>query len=238
MPPKYIDDAPLMAQLAMTADELPLYFQQARRVKELYEGRIEVAVGMELDFLPEDPDFAGRLVDRHGERMEDIVFSVHYLPGIGGNQCIDYTPETFDSRLIRYYGSMDQVAEEYYNHVERAIEWAAGLPGRRRIGHINLIEKFRLELPPLDEALVERRLRGILPKLEAAGAGVDVNTAGFRKPTCGKAYVPEWFMQECLQRGIPLVFGSDSHKPSEVGSGWDWYEAAMKKAESDIGNKR
>ena len=121
--------------------------------------------------------------------MEDIVFSVHYLPGIGGNQCIDYTPATFDSRLIRYYGSMDQVAEEYYNHVERAIEWASGLPGRKRIGHINLIEKFRLELPQLDEALVERRLRGILPKLEAAGAGVDVNTAGFRKPTCGKAYV-------------------------------------------------
>ncbi|MBD2868652.1 histidinol-phosphatase HisJ [Paenibacillus sp. IB182493] len=231
LPEAYVDDPRLMKELAMKDVELPLYFEEAKRTKERYEGRIEVAVGLELDYLPEDPDFALRLVDKYGEKLEDVVFSVHYLPGIGGNQCVDYTPETFSEKLIKHYGSMDKVAEEYYNHIEAAIEWAAGLPCRKRIGHINLIEKFRLTLPELDESLVRRRLSGILPKLEAAGAGVDVNTAGFRKPTCGKAYVPEWFMAECVRRGIPLVFGSDSHKPEEVGSGWDWFEAALSEAE-------
>ncbi|WP_245600196.1 histidinol-phosphatase HisJ [Paenibacillus harenae] len=235
LPEAYVDDPKLMKELAMKEEELPLYFMEARRAKERYEGRIEVAVGLELDYLPEDPDFALRLVDKYGEQLEDVVFSVHYLPGIGGNQCIDYTPETFSDKLIAYYGSMDKAAEEYYNHIEAAIEWAAGLPCRKRIGHINLIEKFRLALPELDESLVKRRLNGILPKLEAAGAGVDVNTAGFRKPTCGKAYVPEWFMAQCLQRGIPLVFGSDSHKPEEVGSAWDWFETALSRAEESLG---
>ncbi|WP_169083666.1 histidinol-phosphatase HisJ [Paenibacillus sp. PL91] len=234
LPAGYIDDLPLMAQLAMKEEELPLYFEQARQAKARYEGRIEAAVGLELDFLPEDPDFALRLVDKYGEQLEDVVFSVHYLPGIGGNQCIDYTPETFQTKLIQYYGSMDKVAEEYYNHVEAAIEWASKLPCRKRIGHINLIEKFHLALPELDETLVKRRLNGILPKLEAAGAGVDVNTAGFRKPTCGKAYVPEWFILECLKRGIPLVYGSDSHKPDEVGAGWDWFERTLNEARKEI----
>ena len=84
-------------------------------------------------------------------------------------RCIDFTPEDFAEHLLSYYGSMERVVDEYYNHVEAAVEWASTLPMRKRIGHINLIEKFALKLPPpFDEEQIERRLSAICPSSRRA----------------------------------------------------------------------
>jgi histidinol-phosphatase (PHP family) len=227
LPAAWVADARLMRELAMPEEELPHYFNYALRMKRKYEGRIEVTVGLELDYLHGANEFSERMVERWGGVLEDAVVSVHFLPGTGGMRCIDYTPDDFREGLLAYYGSMSQVVDEYYNHVEAAIEWAARLPVRCRLGHINLIEKFRLALPEMDDEQIERRLRAILPKLAAAGVGIDVNTAGLRVATCGRPYVPEWFLRECRERGILCVYGSDAHRPEHVGAGWEWYEEMM-----------
>jgi len=230
LPDRWVQDEKLMEELAMDRDELPSYLDYAKRMKESYAGRLEVTIGLELDYLDGHVGFSEKLIEGRAGVLEDLVISVHYLPGVGGIRCIDFTPEDFREGLIGYYGTMNAVAEEYFNHVEKAIAWAAGLPGRKRMGHLGLIEKFRTALPLEDADLVDRRLRGLLPKLAGAGLGVDVNTAGLRVATCGKPYVPEWFLRDCRQLGIPLVYGSDSHRPDHVGTGWDWFEGLMKEA--------
>lgn len=227
LPAGWIDDPPLMKELAMPVEELPVYMEFVKEIKQRYEGKIEITVGLELDYLAGRQDFTQQIVDEWQKDLEDVVYSVHYLPGVGGMRCIDYTPDDFQRNLIAYYGTMDTVVDTYYDHVEQAIAQAAQLPMRVRIGHINLIEKFSSALPPIDEALIKRRLEKILPLLEKTKVGIDVNTAGLRVGTCGKPYVPEWFLAECMKRGIACVYGSDSHKPEQVGLGWDWFERAM-----------
>lgn len=227
LPAGFVPDEKLFAELAMPPEELPDYMAYAKEMKRRYEGKLEVTVGLELDYLPGQLDFTERIVDEWQRELEDVVYSVHYLPGTGGMRCIDYTADDFRKHLLAYYGSMDAVVNEYYDHVEEAIRWAAKLPMRKRLGHINLIEKFRLELPEIDEALICRRLEGILPLLVESSVGIDVNTAGLRVATCGKPYVPEWFLAACRKQGIPCIYGSDSHKPEQVGFGWEWYEQQM-----------
>lgn len=227
LPARWVDNEKLMAELAMPMEELPDYLDYARSIKAKFAGRIDIAVGLEMDYLDGAEAFSDALLETHLGALEDVVVSVHFLPGAGGMRCIDFTPEDFAAGLLSHYGSMDAVAEEYYNHVEKALEWAARIPVRKRLGHINLIEKFRTALPAIDPSLIERRLKGILPKLASAGVGIDVNTAGLRVVTCGKPYVPEWFIGECMKLGIPCVYGSDSHKPEQVGLGWDWFESAV-----------
>ncbi|RAV22042.1 histidinol-phosphatase HisJ [Paenibacillus contaminans] len=222
----------LMAELAMSEEELPAYIAYAQEIKKQYAGRIEIAVGLEFDYLQGRTDYTEIMVDKWYKELEDVVYSVHYLPGVDGMRCIDFTPDDFKDGLLAHYGSIANVVDEYYNHVEAAIAFAAKLPMRKRIGHINLIEKFRLALPEFDDTQIRSRLEAIIPQLEAGGVGIDVNTAGLRVPTCGKPYVPEWFLQECVKRGIECVYGSDSHRPDHVGSGWDWYEARMIEAEA------
>ncbi|MDI4644013.1 histidinol-phosphatase HisJ [Cohnella hashimotonis] len=229
LPDRYVDDPKLMAELAMPERELPEYMAYAAAVKARYADRIEVAVGLEMDYLPGMTDYSDRLIAPWLGELEDIVVSVHYLPGKGGMRCIDFTPTDFADAFLDHYGSMDAVAEAYYDAVEGAIAWASTLPGsiRRRIGHVNLIRKFQRELPPMNAERARARLEALLPKLKAAGVGLDVNVSGFRKPTCGEAYVPEWLIDRCIAEGIELVYGSDTHKPAEVGADWDWFERAI-----------
>ncbi len=223
LPEGWVNDRKLWEELAMPEEELPVYMAYAQEMKRRYEGRIDVAVGLELDYLPDRPEYTERIVERWERELEDVVYSVHFLPGADGMYCIDFTPDDFRTNLLSYYGTMDKLAEQYYDQVEAAIERAARLPMRTRIGHINLIEKFRLALPELDESLVRRRMEGLLPLLAKSGVGVDVNTAGLRVPTCGKPYVPDWFIAECRRLGIACVYGSDAHKPEHVGAGWEWF---------------
>lgn len=232
LPQGWIADHDIWDELAMPEEELSLYMAYVQEMKRTYEGRIEVAAGLEFDYLPGRLDYTERMLDRWQDELEDVVYSVHYLPGRDGMRCLDFKAEHFKEQLLSYYGSMERVVNEYYDHVEAAIEWASRFPMRKRIGHINLIEKFHQALPEIDESLIRSRLEGMLPLLVKSGVGVDVNTAGMRVATCGKPYVPEWFLAECMKQGIPCVYGSDSHKPEQVGFGWDWFEKQMSGRES------
>ncbi|WP_040949219.1 histidinol-phosphatase HisJ [Gorillibacterium massiliense] len=223
LPAGWVDNEPLMRELAMEDHELAEYFLAVEQAKAKYAGKLEVTVGLEMDYLHGRTDYSDEIVRRFGSRIEDAVVSVHFLPGFGGMRCLDFTPADFRDGLLSVYGAMEKVVDAYYDHVELAIRWAAGLSMRKRLGHVNLIEKFRDALPPLDEAQMNDRLHRLIPLLKECGVGIDVNTAGMRVATCGKPYVPKWFLARCQEEGIPCVFGSDSHKPEDVGKGWNWF---------------
>lgn len=227
LPQAWVDNKQLMAELAMPMEELPAYFDYVRSMKERYAEAIDIAIGLEVDYLHGATAFSEDMLEPWTSLLEDVVVSVHYLPGVGGMRCLDYTAEDFTEGLLDYYGSMENVIHEYYDHVEKAIAWASVLPGRTRIGHINLIEKFRLSLPEMDQAVMERRLKGMLPLLAAKGVGLDVNTAGLRVSSTGRPYAPAWLLHACREHRISCVYGSDSHKPEQVGLGWEWFEQAM-----------
>lgn len=226
LPDRWVDDDVLMAELAMDQSELPAYVEYVLEHKQRYEGKLDVRLGLELDYLDGATSFTRDFLAPYLSQLEDLIVSVHYLPGKGGMRCIDYKPSDFETNLLSHYGTMEQVVDEYYNHVERAIQFAAGLPCDKRIGHINLIEKFRLALPPIDEAQIRDRLERILPMLVKTGVGLDINTAGLRVATCGQVYVPDWFMQQAIEAGVPCVYGSDSHKSEHVSYGWDGIQQA------------
>ena len=227
LPEGWVPDERLMAELAMPLQELPAYFDYVLGMKKRCEGKIELAVGLEMDYLHGNTAFSDELIRPYLDVLEDIVVSVHFLPGEGGMYCVDFTADDLKRNLLSAYGSMDSLAETYFDHVEQSVAWAAKLPMRKRIGHPLLITKFRSELPPMDEALIRRRLERLADLLAQSGVGLDVNTAGLRVPTCGQAYAPEWFIRRCMEAGVEVVYGSDSHKPDHVGFGYDWFEAAM-----------
>ncbi|TVY10944.1 histidinol-phosphatase HisJ [Paenibacillus cremeus] len=234
LPVDWVDDPILMESLAMPPEELPLYFQYAKEMKQKYQGRLEVTVGLELDYLPGNWEFTEQIVDRWQNDLEDVVYSVHYLPGKGGTRCIDYTPQDFREHLLTYYGTMERVVDEYFNQVEEAIALAAKLPMRVRMGHINLIRKFQRALPDIDEAQIKSRLSKVIPLLANGKVGIDVNTAGLRVETCGEPYVPEWFLAACRKQGVDCIYGSDAHKPEHLGTAWEWFaEQPQAKAATD-----
>lgn len=223
LPLNWLDDPSLYKRLAMPYSELSLYIEHAKRYKQKCIGKIDVTVGLELDYLPGKLDFTERIIYDFDQELEDIIYSVHYIPGSSGMRLIDYQPDYFRENILKYYGTMERVVDEYFNCIEEAIRWISQFSIRKRIGHINLIEKFKNVLPEIDEGQVKNRLEKIIPLLYKMNVGLDVNTAGLRVLTCGKTYVPEWFLLKCRQHGISCVYGSDAHSPEHIGTGWDWF---------------
>lgn len=227
LPDGWLRNEALQSTLAMPMANLDAYFRTMHSAKRAYQAKLDIRVGLELDYLPGSEAFTESLLRTHRESLDDLVLSVHFLPGTAGMRCIDYTPADFSDGLIAHYGSMEQVVDVYYQHVRQAILFAATLPVPVRIGHINLIHKFQTQLPPCPEDLTDAHLREILPLLKEHRVGIDVNTAGFRVETCQRPYVPSWFLRACVQDGIACVFGSDAHHPKDVAAGWDWFAQAM-----------
>lgn len=218
-------------ELAMSFDELDHYFREAKAYKKQFEGTLDIRIGLELDYLPGQESFTNQLVEKYAEHMDEAILSVHFLPGVGGMRFLDNTPDDFEVGLLQHYGTMEEIVDAYFEDVQTAIRMAGAFPLPMRIGHIGLIEKFRRALPPINPDQMNEHFESLLPLLLQYGVGVDVNTAGLRKETCGIAYVPHWFIDQCKARGIACVFGSDAHSPSDVGADWDWFAQAMRSPE-------
>jgi histidinol-phosphatase (PHP family) len=223
LPAGWLADADLQSQLAMQPSRLEDYFAAVQRCKDQYRERINIRCGLELDYLPCAESFTYDLVSQYRHVMDEAVVSVHFLPGQGGMRCVDHTAQDVAEGLLAHYGSMGSLLHAYYDHVEQAIRFASTLPMPTRVGHINLIEKFRLDLPEMDEGAMRERQERLLPLLAATGVGVDVNLAGLRKPSCGKPYVEPWFVEACRRQGTLCVFGSDAHAPGDVGKGLETF---------------
>jgi len=56
--------------------------------------------------------------------------------------------------------------------------------------------------------------------IAAAGAAVEVSTAGLRKPV-GELYPAPAFAEMCVEAGVPFALSSDAHLPEQVGYGYD-----------------
>jgi len=55
-----------------------------------------------------------------------------------------------------------------------------------------------------------------LDAIKKSGMAIEINAAGYRKPI-GEAYPSRELLEMAYERDIPITFGSDAHKPEQVG---------------------
>ncbi len=100
---------------------------------------------------------------------------------------------------------------------------------RLSVGHLLLPDKFRALHPQRaegEDALVAR----VVEVAAANGYGLDLNSAGLRRPHCRALYLRGAPLALGLRLGTPIVFGSDAHRPDEVGCGWAEAETELGRA--------
>ncbi len=185
-------------QSRMPAEQLGLYHALIEEARAQAPDGFYVGLGLEADFHPGTTDYVRRQLEAYP--YDYVIGSVHYI-GAWPFDHPDFTDE-FDRR------DRLELYSEYYGLVYAAIE--AGVFDA--IGHLDLPKKFG-HVPP-EEAwdLVE----GVLTAIKGADLALDVNTAGWRKPI-GEIYPAPRIIKRAAELGIPVVLGSDAHKPEEVG---------------------
>jgi histidinol-phosphatase (PHP family) len=190
---------------AMGIDELDDYVTLVRELQSEYAGDIRVLLGIEADYIEDTLDETARVLSDYP--FDYAIGSVHV---IGDRFPFDHSAMV--ERLPEY--GIDRIFVESLGLVARAA--ATGLFDV--IGHIDQAKKYGHR--PADALVVAAAAEEALCAIAAAGIALELNTCGWRKPAA-EAYPAPDLLARAGALGIPVTFGSDAHKPGDVGRGFE-----------------
>ncbi len=210
----FADHLPLLTghdpTLTMSIGELPAYIEAVESLKREFPD-IAIKTGIEADYLPGMEEETGRLLGSYD--FDYVIGSIHFIDGWGFD----------DSRYIEGYKQRD-IYEVYATYFKLVADAAAtGLFDI--IGHLDLIKKYNFK-PEKD---ITPLIAGAVSAIQKAGAAIEINTAGLRKPV-GEIYPGDAVLALCFKEGVPVTLGSDAHSPEEVGMDFKAGRAAAKRA--------
>ena len=206
---------------AMGRDELDDYVAAIRELAREYAADVRILVGIEADFIPATLEDTAAVLAEYP--FEYVIGSVHI---VGDRFGFDH-PE-MEGRLAAY--GLDRIYLESLDLARQAAE--SGLFDI--VGHLDHAKK--LALRPNDEGAVAAAASAALRAVAAAGMAVELNTSGLRKPVA-EAFPGPALLAEARALGIPLVLGSDAHRPAHVGHAFD-QAAGLAKAAGYAGTLR
>jgi histidinol-phosphatase (PHP family) len=187
----------------MHAQLMPDYVQNFLDFKEKSE--LPIKLGVEMDFFPDDAERIREFIQKYP--FDYVIGSVHFI----GNWGVDFPSQMHE------YSKRDimQIYEEYFSLVRKLCESRLF----DVLAHPDLIKVFGFK-PNGD---FSRILTETAQTMAESSICAEINTGGLRRP-CLEIYPSEPFLQVLNSHGVPVVFGSDAHQPSDVGR--DFKEAA------------
>ncbi|MFH0916334.1 MAG: histidinol-phosphatase HisJ family protein, partial [bacterium] len=187
---------PADAGLSMGMCELTDYVDEVQALKTGFPGY--VLLGIEADYRAHTISDVGALLESYP--FDYAIGSVHHLGTWGFD----------DPRQMERYAErdIDDVWTEYFELVGDAAE--SGL--FTILGHLDLVKKFGYR----PTRTLEKELSRLVDRIARAGVLVEINTAGLHRPI-GEAYPTPDILRRLCDAGVGITFGSDAHRPEEVG---------------------
>ncbi|MDB6074706.1 MAG: hypothetical protein JWO89_2346 [Verrucomicrobiaceae bacterium] len=177
----------------MGMDEFNEYVKIVNRATDSFKGQLEVRLGMESDYFPGFEDWIAEL-------HEKAPF--HYCLGSVHWQGLDYR-KRFET------GDVDEFRKTYFRLLADSAE--TGLFDS--LAHPDLIKNYHPQ--EWDVEAIRPEIEAALDRIAKTSVAMELNTSGLMKSY--EEMNPGLAMLRMMQeRGIPVVVGSDSHRPSRV----------------------
>ena len=185
------------AESRMTRDQFPAYCAAVAEAERAFPGRVRL--GIEADFYPGCDRGLVPLLE--AADFDLVLGSIHFIGDWG-----------FDNPATRDRWSQTDIRAVW----TRYLELMRGLIALNRfdaISHFDLPKKFGHRLP---DAELRELAAPVLDRIADAGLAMELNTGGLRKPVA-EPYPSRLILSLMRERNIPILFGSDAHRPDEVG---------------------
>jgi len=197
-------------EYAITLPEIEDYLITVEKLKEKFKTNINVRVGFEVDYFKNQALALNKHLNKTKNRLDYILGSIHILNFRDGRGAWGFDDSRF-RRDFEYYGSQ-QVYINYYKKLQKMIkseDFDFDI-----VGHLDLPKKFN-DNPTNKEEVFDEVLK-TLELIKARDLTVEINTGGLRKP-CKEQYPSEKIIKEMYSLDIPILLGSDAHKPKDIG---------------------
>jgi len=186
---------------AMKRSQLPLYVQEVEELREKYSN-ITIRLGIEVDYFPHLENEIAELLSQYP--FDYVYGSVHFLE----DWAFD-SPYAFPQWNL---ADVDGVYEQYIELLHQAAQ--TGLFDIMAHCDLVKIHGFR---PARD---MHSQWESLVKCFQENELATEINTAGLRKPV-GEIYPSEEILELIKKYEIPIVFGSDAHRPQDVGRDFD-----------------
>ena len=204
MPPDYDPE------FRMKLEEYPEYVGMVSRCGEAFP-QLKIKLGLEADYHPGTEDFVRNILGDYD--FDYVIGSIHFLGDWGFDN-----PDQADKFKGR---DVYEIYEQYFDLVVGLAR--TGLFDI--LGHPDVIKKFG-HRPEKDWASLEKRA---LKAVAKAGMALDINTAGLRRPA-REIYPRPSMLKLAREMDIGITFGSDAHRPEDVGKDFDAAVALAREA--------
>lgn len=187
--------------LAMPHEDLPVYIG---RVGELQAAHPDfpIRLGIEADYLAPHVDELADLLSRYD--FDYIYGSVHFIGGWG-----------FDQTRFKFEFERRDINEVYETYFRLVME-AARTGLFDVMTHLDVVKKYG-HRPTRDLSGLYEELGETLAESRVA---IELNSSGLRRPVA-EVYPGLELLKVMRRHGVPITFGSDSHRPAEVGYEFD-----------------
>lgn len=186
-------DREFSRQVRMAPEQFDEYVALVARARQAWNGRVDVRLGLECDYVPGMEPFLEKLLQR--AEMHHVLGSVHpQLP---------YYREVYDRGDVqRYY-------DTYFDHMAQAAE--TGLFDT--LAHPDLIKNVYPAQWSVER--VREAMCASLDRIARTGTAMELNTSGLHK-SVREMNPSKEMLAEMHARHIPVVVGSDAHDPKRV----------------------
>jgi histidinol-phosphatase (PHP family) len=209
----------LVSDWNMKAPDLERYIDEVRKAKEKWADRLEVFLGLEVDYIKGVMGPADNIYKEL--RFDYLIGSVHYIvPERGAPFTIDGPASEFDKGIQEGFGGDGAALMEAYWDAVGEMSAAGGL---QIVGHLDLLKKNNQDQRwfSLCDARYKKKLGQVLDVIAGSGQIVEINTGGLSRKRTKEMYPAPWILDNMKERGIPVLISSDAHSYIQLDSYYD-----------------
>jgi len=193
---------PWYEEWCMTAYGQSEYIKAVNELKNEYEGKMEIALGIEMDFNSE-------YTEKQLKPFDYVIISVHSVRGSDGK--IHYADSSEEKMLdgIRVFGCAKAYAEAYFKNVIAA----SNVRYADILGHFDLLLKYNEREKFIDENDGWYRDLSLWAAGEVAKSGiiVEVNTGAISRKKRSVPYPTKEVIEYMAKKGVRFILSSDTH---------------------------
>jgi len=181
------------------------YFRQGKQLQKLYGERITVRLGVEAGYNPAAVDQLRDMLSSFP--FEHIGLSYHYY--FNGNRHLNMVSRRPENVKALVAAGTEHVLTEYFSGL---IQACSELPCDK-ICHLDAVLRH---VPGISLTKHHyNQITQLLTVMMKKDMGLEVNTAGITLRS--HPYPAKNIVRQAQGLGIPLVAGSDAHRPDQVG---------------------
>ena len=205
----------------LTDDDFDYYHREGQRLKAKYHGKLEIGLGVEVGYNPKGKEELLQKLARHS--WDRVGISYHFLETDNGHLNMVSRKQENIAALDEF--GVEKVIQLYYGGLRQAVE---ELPVNL-LCHLDAVLRHHPSIQFTDEHI--RLIDDLLDAVARKNMAVEVNTSGYRLKN--EPFPSQYFLKKVIKRGIPLVAGSDAHRPEDVGRYFDKLPGLVK----DLGRR-